>query len=191
MRPSRKVVFILLLVCFGFSSCSVTKSPIHRIYFPETVYESSEVSAEMVELAEGLTKQLRMTVDSRSDDLGLYAFVADWLGTPYRFGRNSRRGTDCSGFVHCLFNEVYEVNVPRTSSADLMAKYKKVSKNNLKEGDLVFFNINNRRGGRASHVGVYLKGDKFVHASTRRGVIISSLNEPYYRRSYIGGGRVK
>ena len=56
--------------------------------------------------------------------------------------------------------------------------------------DLVFFNINNRRGGRASHVGVYLKNDLFVHATTKQGVIISSLNEPYYRRTYIGGGRV-
>lgn len=171
------------------SSCSVTRTPVHRIYFPETVDEGRSVALDR--LADDLTQKLLIPLDATQDNLGLYAFVADWIGTPYRFGGSTDRGTDCSGFVHSLMGEVYKLSVPRSSSASLMATTKRVDKKNLKEGDLVFFNINNRRGGRASHVGIYLKGDKFVHATTQNGVIISSLNEPYYRRTYIGAGRLQ
>ena len=64
----------------------------------------------------------------------------------------------------------------------------KVSKRNLREGDLVFFH-NGRKKRIASHVGIYLKDNKFIHASTSRGVIISSLNEDYYRKHWLSGGR--
>lgn len=64
----------------------------------------------------------------------------------------------------------------------------KVSKRNLREGDLVFFH-NGRKKRIASHVGIYLKNNKFIHASTSRGVIISSLNEDYYRKHWLSGGR--
>lgn len=185
---SRKTFLILFSIGLSVSSCSVTQSPIHRIYFPER--ETTQTAA-MEQLADDLTNKLRFSVDCEKDDLGLYAYVADWIGTPYRFGGSTARGTDCSGFVHRLYNEVYKIGVPRTSSASLMATTSRVSKGNLREGDLVFFNINNRRGGRASHVGVYLKDGLFVHATTQNGVIISSLSEPYYRRTYLGGGRVK
>lgn len=185
---SRKTFLILFSIGLSVSSCSVTRSPIHRIYFPEK--ETTQAAA-MEQLADELTNKLRFPVNYEKDDLGLYAYVADWIGTPYRFGGSTVSGTDCSGFVHRLYNEVYKINVPRTSSASLMATTSRVSKGNLREGDLVFFNINNRRGGRASHVGVYLKDGRFAHATTQNGVIISSLSEPYYRRTYLGGGRVK
>ena len=58
----------------------------------------------------------------------------------------------------------------------------------LKEGDLVFFNTN---GKSISHVGVYLKNHKFVHASTKKGVMISDMNEPYFKQTYVSSGRVK
>lgn len=141
-------------------------------------------------MAEKLSIDLKMDIQLPEDNLDLYSFIDSWLGTRYRFGGTSKKGTDCSGFVYRLFQEVYKTDVGRQSSADLMSKTKRVKKNDLREGDMVFFNINNRRGGRASHVGVYLKDNKFIHATTRRGVIISDLNEPYYKRTYLGAGRV-
>lgn len=182
---------ILLL---ALSSCSVSQHSIRRIYFPDEEVSSEpngEVNSELTQLAGQLSRELKMPVDAQTDELGLYAFAADWLGTPYRFGANSRRGTDCSGFAYMLYKEVYKTDIGRASSADLMSKTKRVSRGDLRQGDFVFFNIRNRRGGRASHVGVYLKDGKFVHASTRNGVIISSLSEGYYSRTYIGAGRLK
>ena len=83
------------------------------------------------------------------------------------------------------YKAVYNKDLGRHSSATLMANSRRVDKRHLNEGDMVFFNINNRCCGIASHVGVYLKDDLFLHATTKQGVIISSLNEPYYRRTYI------
>lgn len=177
------IIFALIIIVAG-SSCSSSRQSVRRVFLP------SHQEITLSDLAEALSSTLKMNILEDQDDLGLYAFVADWIGTPYRYGSHSKKGTDCSGFAYLLYLDVYEKNIGRSSSHSLMSQSKRVSKNDLKEGDLVFFNINNRRGGRASHVGVYLKDNKFVHASTRQGVIISSLNESYYSRTFIGGGRI-
>ena len=180
----------LFLLMMAASSCTVTRQPVSAIYFPENTVVA-EVTPEMEALAGKISKRIQMPVEAGRDNVGLYAFVADWLGTPYRFGSMSKRGTDCSGFVYNLYQTVYEGGFNRGSAASIMSKTEKVRKKDLEEGDLVFFNINNRTGGRASHVGVYLKDGYFVHASTSRGVIISSLREPYYSRHWLSGGRLK
>lgn len=185
MYLRRLWILCIMLFALGSTSCTPTREAVRRIYLP------NNAEATLTQLAEDLTQALRMPLSKDEDDLGLYAFVADWLGTPYRFGRNSKQGTDCSGFVYLLYKDVYKLDVGRASSADLMSKTKTLSRAELKEGDMVFFNINNRRNGRASHAGVYLKDGKFAHASTRRGVIISSLSEPYYNRTFIAGGRIQ
>ena len=66
---------------------------------------------------------------------------------------------------------------------------KKVSKNNLMSGDLVFFSTGKK--GKVSHVGVYLKDGKFIHASSSRGVVVSDLNQNFYKNNFISGGKVK
>lgn len=192
MKRNPLYLIAVALMFVSTTSCSVTKRPISSLYFAEQASETAATpSPEMVALSESISSKLGMELSYPENDLGLYAFVADWLRTPYRFGGMSRRGTDCSGFVYRLYETVYETNIGRQSSADLMSQTERVSRNDLREGDLVFFNIRNRRGGRASHVGVYLEDGKFAHASTRSGVIISRLSEPYYRRTYLGAGRVK
>ncbi len=178
-------IFLALLLLMGGSSCRVTTLPMRHIFFPPKV-QLAEDNMEL--LAQAITKDIGIKVTTQ-DNLGLYSFVADWRHVPYRFGANGMRGTDCSGFVWRLYETVYDLNIGRTSAADLMSKSKRVEKKDLKEGDLVFFNINNRRGGRASHVGVYLRDNLFVHAATRSGVTISSMNDPYYKRHYLGAGR--
>lgn len=191
MKSNSLYLIAVLLMFVSTTSCSVTKRPISSLYFAEQASASTETATpEMRQLSERVSSKLKMDVSYPENDLGLYSFVADWLHTPYRFGGTSRRGTDCSGFVYRLYQTVYDTNIGRQSSADLMSKTQRVAKKDLQEGDLVFFNIRNRRGGRASHVGVYLEDGKFAHASTRHGVIISRLSEPYYTRSYLGAGRV-
>lgn len=117
----------------------------------------------------------------------LYGFVDTWMGVKYKYGGMSRSGVDCSGFSNLLYKEVYKKQLKRTTR-DIAQTCKPVSKNNLREGDLVFFDIS---GKKNTHMGVYLQNGKFVHASSSRGVVISDLSNPYYKKYYARGGRLK
>lgn len=121
------------------------------------------------------------------DNHRLYLTAAEWIGTPYRNGGHTKRGTDCSGLAREIYRKVYHVRLPRSTSEQMKA-CRKVARRQLKEGDLVFFH-NGKSRKKVTHVGIYLKDDKFVHASTSRGVIVSSLNEDYWHRCWMRGGR--
>ncbi|HKR04318.1 MAG TPA: NlpC/P60 family protein [Bacteroidia bacterium] len=116
----------------------------------------------------------------------LYDTIAEWLGTPYCYSGKNEKGIDCSGFVNMIYRSVYGILL-NGNSRDLFKTSHHLSKNKLKEGDLVFFKINHRK---VSHVGLYLGDRKFAHSSTSNGVTISDLDEPYYKKHYAGGGRV-
>lgn len=126
-----------------------------------------------------------------NDNIFLYNEGAHWLGTPHRMGGSSKRGVDCSGFVGIVYKNVYGKKLARTSADMLKHNCKKVSRGNLKEGDLVFFRTGRSRRKVPTHVGIYLKNGKFIHTSTSGGVMVSSLSEPYYIRTWLTGGRVK
>lgn len=130
--------------------------------------------------------QLGMDIGPK-DNHRLYLTAAEWIGTPYRSGGHTKRGTDCSGLTGEIYRKVYRVRLPR-STGEQLAACRKVARRGLKEGDLVFFH-NGKSRKKVTHVGIYLKDDKFVHASTSRGVIVSSLNENYWRRCWMRGGR--
>ena len=133
--------------------------------------------------------RLGMDID-RNDNHKLYVESSKWIGTRYRAGGTSHRGVDCSGLVCQLYQKVYRKQLERNSDDQRKENCRKVSKRNLQEGDLVFFH-NGRKKRTATHVGIYLKDNKFIHASTSSGVIVSSLDEAYYRRCWMQGGRVK
>jgi len=118
-------------------------------------------------------------------DLPLYNFIEDWWATRYRYGGTGRTGIDCSAYAAALNKEVFGISLPRTARAQYAA-CDKIAKDDLKEGDLVFFNT---RGG-VSHVGVYLGNHYFTHSSVHGGVTISSLDDDYYSRKFIIGGRI-
>jgi cell wall-associated NlpC family hydrolase len=104
---------------------------------------------------------------------------AAWEGTRYRIGGLSRKGIDCSGFVYLTYQELLGVDLPR--SADLQASLgKEVAEEELRTGDLVFF----KTGRRGRHVGIYLDSGRFMHASSTKGVTISSLDDRYWARKY-------
>lgn len=116
----------------------------------------------------------------------LQAEMEKYLGVRYRYGGMNENGMDCSGFVARVFNDALDIKLPRSSAAQAKMG-EPVSKANLKFGDLVFFKI---RRNRISHVGVYLSDGNFIHASTKVGVIVSSLSEPYYKRAYATARRL-
>ena len=108
-----------------------------------------------------------------------------WLGTKYKYGGTTRKGVDCSGLVMEVYRVVFGVKLPR-NSAEQSRFCKEIKKKDLKKGDLVFFSINS---SLVNHVGIYLEDGKFIHAS-RKGVVISNLNENYYKKHYQTAGRV-
>ena len=115
----------------------------------------------------------------------LIEYVHQWWAVPYRIGGNSKEGIDCSSFVQGLTNEAFGISLPRTSREQ--ADYcKEIAKQDLKEGDLVFF----AAGRSISHVGMYISNNKFVHASTSMGVVISDLDEAYWSKRFVKAGRL-
>jgi lipoprotein Spr len=87
-----------------------------------------------------------------------------------------------------VYQEAYGIALNRNSRAMYEQDVETIRKEDLREGDLVFFDIN---GDGISHVGIYLRNNMFAHASSSRGVIVESLESPYYRKNYAGSGRVR
>ena len=116
----------------------------------------------------------------------LYNFIEEWTGAPYRFGGMGKDGIDCSGLVFLLQLQVYDTPVPRTCATQVNVIKRKYEEE-LKEGDLVFFDFD---GKQFSHVGVYLQNGYFVHASTRKGVIIVRLHDNGIYQYFSRGGSI-
>lgn len=130
--------------------------------------------------------RLHLDIDAK-DNHKLYLEAARWIGVPYRPGGMTQKGTDCSGLSTQLYKRVYRITLPHSSQSQKDQARHHIARSKLQEGDLVFFG-NGRSKKRVTHVGVYLKKGKFIHASNR-GVVVSSLDEPYYRKCWISGGR--
>ena len=123
------------------------------------------------------------------DERRLFVRVAmGFLGAPYRFGGSSVRGLDCSAFVKKIY-ELFNVSLPRTAREQSRVG-KRVARNELEEGDLVFFNTRRRALG---HVGIYIGNNEFVHAASgrSRAVKIDTLDKPYYDKHFIKAVRLK
>ncbi|RAK19857.1 S-layer family protein [Anoxybacillus vitaminiphilus] len=109
-----------------------------------------------------------------------------YIGVPYQWGGTTARGFDCSGFIRHVY-QTLDVNVPRTTS-EMYETGTSVKKEDLRVGDIVFFNTN---GKGVSHAGIYIGENQFIHSSSSKGVTVSSLNDPYYwGKKYIGARRV-
>jgi murein DD-endopeptidase / murein LD-carboxypeptidase len=122
-----------------------------------------------------------------SSNAKLYNEVYDWLGAPYVYGGKTKAGADCSGFASAIYKTVYSFQIGG-SAGDLYKALTPVEKSELKEGDLVFFKINHTY---ISHVGVYLSNNKFIHeTSYGRGVMISDLDEAYFKLYYYSAARI-
>lgn len=116
----------------------------------------------------------------------LEGLVNTWLGTRYKMGGTTKSGIDCSGYVMVIYKELYDINVPHNAATIYKdSRGKSISRGDLKEGDLVFFGD----FWGISHIGIYLNGDRFTHASTSRGVMISPMNDKYWSPKYKGARR--
>lgn len=132
----------------------------------------------------GSAKKLR-----KQQSESVVAQAKQYLGTPYAYGGTSRNGMDCSGLVMQSFPKQY--SLPRTAKA-MSKEGKRTKMRKLKPGDLVFFKTG--RGRKITHVGIVVSNNKdypeFIHSSTSRGVIISSLGEAYWRKNFRKARRI-
>ena len=125
----------------------------------------------------------------RHDNKKLYKELKSWLGTPYAHAKQDKGiGTDWSGMVMMVYQEVYGIQLHRNSAKMLEVNCKIIDLKKLREGDLVFFCTSG--GDRVSHVGIYLKDNKFVHASSSRGVVVDDLRQNYYATHFHSAARV-
>ncbi|MVZ65487.1 glycoside hydrolase [Sphingobacterium sp. DK4209] len=148
---------------------------------------NSQKSSDPDNLAKEYFSQIMGVAANATSNTKLYQFVYEWLGTPYRLGGDSKRGIDCSKFSLAVYENVFNTTIGY-NSRNQYQNVTPVRKGELEPGDLVFFKIRSRS---ITHVGVYLGEDKFAHASSSRGVMVSNLNEAYWKRYYYNGGRPK
>lgn len=135
-------------------------------------------------LAEAKKKQ-GPTEQSSTKGGAIVKTASQYKGVPYKFGGMSEKGFDCSGYIQFVYKK-HSVNLTRT--ADTQFKEGKfVLKKDLKQGDLVFFETYAKG---ASHVGIYAGSGKFWHTSSSKGVMLSGLEEDYWKKRYLGSRRV-
>ena len=161
-----KLIFICIIVsAYGLAGCSTSPKQ------PDSKTKDAFLSAK-----KGKSSNILRKLDRH------YKY---WKKTPYKLGGTSKRGIDCSGFVQLTYRDVFNRAIPRSTALQGKAGHN-VSRKNLKLGDLVFF----RTGRRQRHVGSYVGNNRFMHASTSKGVMLSKLDSPYWTTHFWKAKRI-
>jgi cell wall-associated NlpC family hydrolase len=168
-----------------------TGASIETVNTTNTTADNSSESAGTMDRYTALRFKYAILEDASVEDLDnpkLLDFMDEWYGTHYHYGGTTKDGIDCSAFANSLMLTVYGVSgLPRTAREQYGAT-RRIHRDELQEGDLVFFHTLGKHR-LVTHVGVYLRNNKFIHASIS-GVMISDMNDGYYDKHYIGAGRV-
>lgn len=177
----KKILGLIFLVIVMIS-CGSSKTPVKR---------SSPTKKSVTKTADLRTLNSNFSGKNSSQIDALLKDAEKYLGAPYKYAGNTSSGFDCSGLVCKVFDENGE-KMPRRSS-DQALEGKEIAIREAKPGDLVFFATTG--GERVSHVGIVHTINQdgevtFIHSSTSKGVIISSLNEKYWNKAYLFARRV-
>lgn len=165
------VLLILLIIAGG---CKSGKKNIKQEYSSKT--ETIQIDKNKIK---GNSRQKALVEEALT-----------WIGVPYAYGKSDKsEGTDCSGMVLRVYLDVLDIKLPRNSAKQ--AEFcEEIKRKDIQPGDLAFF-ATGSDSDRISHVGIMIDDTNFVHASTKMGVVISSLDTPYYVRTFKKLGRVK
>ena len=161
--PALLYLFIIALL---FTSCSTT---------PKTY---KKVPLKQQKISYKLKKKNHVTTK-------LYDAYKRWAGVKYCYAGESKNGIDCSSLVQTIYKEAFHIKLPRTTKEQIKVG-KRVQKSALKEGDILFF----KTSYHVLHSGIYLEKGKFIHASSKYGVILSNIHNPYWRAKYFQARRI-
>ena len=146
------------------------------------------------EQTDGKTKESEITLEEavtleKADDI--IETALEFTGVKYKYGGTTKRGMDCSGLLYVSFSS-HDVEIPRVSHM-IADQAETIEVNAVTRGDLLFFKTN-RRGKRINHVGLVVakNGDdiRFIHSTSSRGVIVSSLKEGYWNSAFVKAARI-
>jgi lipoprotein Spr len=155
--------------------------------FDEDFTENQTVNVEYI--INRFSKNSAGSSSKGSTEEKLLMEIIKYLKTPYKYGGNSMYGIDCSAFTQAVYKNTFSFPLLRSAREQYTQGSMIDDRTGLKFGDLVFFNT--RRRVRPGHVGIYIGDNFFAHASSKYGVRISSLDEDYYARKFMGGRRIE
>ena len=178
--------FLLLIAAMMCSSCSLHKHSTKRGENNKThakTKEEKEKEKQEEKFLSDIIKHLK------GDEKKVLQEAETWIGTPYKYaGTEKGSGADCSGFVMMVFKEAINCALPRNSAKQ--AEFcKRIKREKVKPGDLVFF-ATGKDPTKVSHVGIMVDDTNFIHASSSKGVVISSLKNKYYTDRLLEFGKV-
>ncbi|MFC2132059.1 C40 family peptidase [Bacteroidota bacterium] len=198
MNLNKNIIFIFSLTVLITLSCSplvrFSTKAIHsysntKSFKKSSGYSSKHVASSKKSNNKALTRNTTNLNLLTNSSLGnrrkeVLRFAQSWLGTPYCYGGSDKSCTDCSGFVMQVY-DMAGIRLPRTAALQYNFG-EDLDEDEITPGDLVFFIRQNKIG----HVGIYVGNDQFIHASSKRGVVLQNLEDDYYKNTFAGCKRV-
>ena len=168
--------YFTILVIFGFAVKMYSCAPLRPLAPPSALQKTSRTY-----------KKTTNNIPQNDEITGIAEWdnvLLPWLGTPYLPGGSTKNGTDCSGFVSSVYMEKERMYIPRSTTEEYKMG-REISRGDLIVGDLVFFGDSRR----VNHVGIYVGKGNFIHASSSNGVMVSPLEDSYWKPRYLGAKR--
>lgn len=205
------VLYLIILTLLFFASCSSKHSETKFLVIQtqNSVVTSQQPLNIWTEKEKEYKDLLAPIFDLKTEDSTIYYFIVSWLGTQYNTPdwngyyseswkeKTMKRGIDCSGFARVIQDRIFNKKIKGGSRGILQTYCKIIQKEELQQGDLVFFQAPNSNKKRIVHVGTYLQDGHFVHATSRRsakkgrGLDINHINQPRWKKTLVYCGRVK
>lgn len=189
MKKYIKIIVILIVFAFLMISCGGTKEVVN------VTYSDVEEQVTLLPIQEEYGRLLNVKPEEITN-IPLYEFIDDWMNTPYKLGGETKKGIDCSSFTQLLYIEVFKKYIERTAQKQFDSEHisKFRGKEFLQEGDFIFFKTPNTTNREITHVGIYLKGNKFINATSYKGsngaggVKLDDLTNPFWEKRFVAGG---
>ena len=183
-----KQILFLILIALTIASCS-TKRHINKQTTNKAILINTKEKVEVQE------QKKQLSIDHKSDTQKpkkkinikhkLETHFNNYKAVPYKYGGTSIKGFDCSGFVQFTYKTIFNTKLPRTTQL-MLKEGTPIKKTQLRIGDLVLF----RTSKQYRHVGIFMGDNLFMHVSTKKGVMKSNLNNPYWLKHYLASRRI-